>query len=279
MNIQHSIHHFSKALSEVSDDAILETRLIIQKAAGLSRPALLSHPEQELTEGELQEITEMVTLRATGYPLPYILGEWEFYGHPFTVNPSVLIPRPETELLVEEACGWLKQHPEVYTGYDIGTGSGCISISMLLENKNLHMAAVDLHRSALHTAISNAERHQVADRFFPVQSSLFSSFAEGAQLICANLPYIPSETCKTIEPARFEPLSALDGGNDGFDLYRLLFQELSNKMKKEYLILCEIEYRQRELALETAAAVFPDAEISVKEDLAGQPRLLKIERK
>ena len=276
MNIQDSIHHFSKALSDVSEDALLETRPILQKAAGLSRSAVLSHPERELTKNELKEITDMVSLRSTGYPLPYILGKWEFYGNAFIVNPTVLIPRPETELLVEEACAWLKQHPEIHTGYDIGTGSGCIAISLLLENKTLRMTAVDLHRSALCTAISNAERHQVQDRFFPVQSSLFSSFSDGAQLICANLPYIPSETCKTIEPARFEPLSALDGGDDGFKLYRLLFQQLSNKMKREYLILCEIEYRQRALALETAAAFFPDAEISVREDLAGQPRLLKI---
>ena len=278
MNLQDSIRHFSSALTKISDDALLETRLILQKAAGLSRSAVLSHPERELTENELTAIADMVQNRAAGFPLPYILGEWEFYGHSFTVNPSVLIPRPETELLVEEACAWLKHHPDVNFGYDIGTGSGCIAISLLLENKNLRMAAVDLHRSALCTAISNAERHQVADRFFPVQSSLFSSFAEGAQLICANLPYIPSETCKTIEPARFEPLSALDGGNDGFDLYRLLFQELSNKIDSKYLILCEIEYRQRELALVTDSAYFPDAAISVMEDLAGQPRLLKIER-
>ena len=252
MNIQDSIRHFSSALTEISDDALLETRLILQKAAGLSRSAVLSHPERELTENEVTAISDMVQNRAAGFPLPYILGEWEFYGHSFTVNPAVLIPRPETELLVEEACAWIKHHPYVSLGYDIGTGSGCIAISLLLENKNLRMAAVDLHRSALCTAISNAERHRVQDRFFPVQSSLFSSFTDGAQLICANLPYIPSETCKTIEPARFEPLSALDGGDDGFELYRLLFQQLSNKMKKEYLILCEIEYRQHALALESA---------------------------
>ena len=105
---------------------------------------------------------------------------------------------------------------------------------------------------------------------------LFSAFSVEPHLVCANLPYIPTETCRTIEPARFEPMSALDGGADGFELYRLLFAQLTNKIKGECLILCEIEYRQRELALETAESYFPGRSIRVLDDLAGQPRILEI---
>jgi release factor glutamine methyltransferase len=219
----------------------------------------------------------MINKRKTGFPLPYLLGEWEFYGHPFFVDPSVLIPRPETEMLVEEASGWLKRHPSVHMGFDIGTGSGCIAVSLLLEKPYLSMTAVDLHRNALMTACRNAARHNVRDRFCPVQSSLFSAFSQNVSLVIANLPYIPSRTCREIEPSRFEPLSALDGGDDGFDLYRLLFQQLSNKMNRECLILCEIEYRQRDLALMTAAEYFPDNRIDVLDDLAGLPRILRID--
>ena len=277
MNLENALRTVSSEFAGISEDPGLEARLIIQKATGLSRPVLLTHPERELTEPEWQRIRSMAEHRSGGFPLPYILGEWEFYGHSFLVDPSVLIPRPETELLVEEACGWLKRHPDVHFGYDIGTGSGCIAISLLLENRDLQMAAVDLHRNALKTASANAMRHEIRDRFHPIQSSLFSCFAKGARLICANLPYIPTETCRSIEPARFEPLSALDGGADGFDLYRLLFEQLSHTIsKEEFLILCEIEYRQRELSLQTARSFFAGCDIRVLEDLAGQPRLLRI---
>lgn len=276
MNLGDLIRRVSYDLKDITEDAALEARLIIQKATGLSRPVLLSHPELEVSEEELQKILEMTSRRETGFPLPYILGEWEFYGHSFFVDPSVLIPRPETELLVEEAAGWLKMHPSVHSGFDIGTGSGCIAISLLLERKNLQMTAVDLQRNALKTACKNAGRHNVSERFNAVQCNLFSAFTEPFSLLCANLPYIPSETCKTIDPARFEPISALDGGPDGFELYRLLFRQIADKMNKESLILCEIEYRQRETALQTAAGFFPNSRISVLNDLAGQPRVLKI---
>ena len=141
------------------------------------------------------------------------------------------------------------------------------------------MTAAHLHRNALSTAINNAEQNHVRERFFPVQSDLFSAFGPGIELVCANLPYIPSATCEVIEPARFEPLSALDGGADGFELYRRLFAQLSGKMKEDSLILCEIEYRQRELALQTAEAFFPGREIRVLNDLAGQARVLKVKSK
>ena len=277
MNSGKALYYYANEIAEFTEDALLESRLMIQKATGLSRPVLLSHPERELSSEEIDAIEKMCTRRKTGYPLPYLLGEWEFYGHSFAVNPSVLIPRPETELLVDEASGWLKQHPDIRFGFDIGTGSGCIAISLLLSHPNLQMAAIDIKRDALHTACENARKHNVSDRFLPVQCSLYSAFSASPFLICANLPYIPTETCTEIEPARFEPISALDGGSDGFEYYRLLFNQLTNKINNRSLILCEIEYRQREIALQTAEEYFTGSSISVLDDLAGQPRILKIE--
>ena len=276
MNLAEAQRAFSAELNEITDDAALEARLIIQKVTGLSRPVLLSRPERGITSAEYAGISEMCARRREGHPLPYLLGEWEFFGHSFNVDPSVLIPRPETELLVEQAAAWLKQNPEIRSGYDIGTGSGCIAVSLLLEFPDLHMTAADIKQDALRTACGNAEKHGCRSRFFPVRADLFSPFRSGAQLICANLPYIPTETCKTIEPARFEPISALDGGEDGFELYRLLFTQLQNRINQKCLILCEIEYRQRETALSAAGSFFPDCRICVLNDLAGNPRLLKI---
>lgn len=276
MNIGEALIEFSGKLAEIADDPALEARLLIQKATGLSRPVLLTHPERPVDSNTYTKIQELCKRRIHGYPLPYILGEWEFFAHSFYVGPSVLIPRPETELLVEQAASWLKSYPKFRHGFDIGTGSGCIAVSLLLAFPDLQMTAVDLKMDALRTAVRNADRHRCSGRFHPVCADLFSAFSDEPHLICANLPYIPSETCRTIEPARFEPISALDGGADGFEFYRLLFEQLMNKIKGDSLILCEIEYRQRELAIETAEAYFPDREIRVLEDLNGLPRVLSI---
>ncbi|MBQ6508246.1 MAG: peptide chain release factor N(5)-glutamine methyltransferase [Flexilinea sp.] len=276
MDLGEALQFFTTELADHTEDPALEARLLIQKATGLSRPVLLSRPEFPLDNITYTKISALCKQRQQGIPLPYLLGEWEFYGHPFFVDPSVLIPRPETELLVEQAAAWLKNYPQFRDGFDIGTGSGCIAISLLLAFPELRMTAVELKPEALRTAIRNAERHRCSDRFRPVCADLFSAISCEPRLICANLPYIPSETCRTIEPARFEPMSALDGGADGFDLYRLLFAQIANKIKGECLILCEIEYRQRELALATARAFFPGRTIRVLNDLAGMARVLEI---
>ena len=277
MNLSEALRRTRSALESVTDEAPLEAQLLVEKAAGVSRSALLTHPERELSAEQAAALAELTARRSQGTPLPYILGEWGFYGHMFRVNPAVLIPRPETELLVEEASAWLKRHPEIRMGYDIGTGSGCIAVSLLLDRPDLRMTAVDRSREALKTAVTNARNLGCGERFFPVLGDLASALCGGSALICANLPYIPSETCEDLEAARFEPLSALDGGTDGFELYRRLFADLAPRIQTGSLLLCEIEYRQEQLAADTAAAYFPNADIRVMKDLAGQPRLLRIE--
>ena len=277
MNIVEALRHTRTALSSVTDEVSLEAQLLVEKVTGLSRSALFAHPEIELSAEQSAVLAEYTASRTRGKPLPYLLGEWGFYGHMFRVNPAVLIPRPETELLVEEASAWLTRHPEIRTGYDIGTGSGCIAVSLLLAHRDLHMAAVDRSREALRTAVVNAENLGCGERFFPVLGDLASALRCGSALICANLPYIPSESCVELQAARFEPLTALDGGADGFELYRRLFADLTPKTQAGSLILCEIEYRQETLAAVTAKEFFPQADIHVLKDLAGQPRLLRIE--
>ncbi len=277
MNLSEALRRTRSALESVTDEAPLEAQLLVEKAAGVSRSALLTHPERELSAEQSAALAELTARRSQGTPLPYILGEWGFFGHMFRVNPAVLIPRPETEMLVEEASAWLKRHPEIRMGYDIGTGSGCIAVSLLLDRPDLRMTAVDRSREALKTAVANARELGCGERFFPVLGDLASALRGGSALICANLPYIPSETCGDLEAARFEPLSALDGGADGFELYRRLFADMAPRIQTGSLLLCEIEYRQEQLAAETAAAYFPNADIHVMRDLAGQPRLLRIE--
>ena len=183
MKLGDALRTFSAGLTEITEDAALETRLMIQKATGLSRPVLLSRPEIELSDEAESQIRNLCRRRREGFPLPYLLGEWEFYGHTFLVDPSVLIPRPETEMLVEQASSWLKLHPGTRHAFDIGTGSGCIAVSLLLAFPDLQVTAIDLKRDALKTACKNASLHQCSPRFHPVQGDLFSAFGPGAGLV------------------------------------------------------------------------------------------------
>ncbi len=280
MTLEEALRSLRKRLSFCSDEADFEANLILMKATGLERSVLLSHPEREMT-CEAQRVMEtLVSGREQGTPLPYLLGSRGFFGLDFKVTPAVLIPRPETEMLVETALEWLHENPDVCEGADIGTGSGCIAVSLLKTCSRLHMKAVDISEDALAVARENAASHEVCDRFLPIQGNLCEPLHPLPGLICANLPYIPSQTCAELETAKHEPLSALDGGTDGFALYREMFADISSRIPGgAMLILCEIEYRQRELAPETAALFFPQAGIRVENDLAGFPRLLRIEIK
>ena len=261
-------------------DAAVAAELLVARLLKCGRGLLSSHLDESPPEKYVEAMRRGMARLAGGEPVQYVLGEWDFRRLTLTCDKRALIPRPETEELVTRVLKFLQSHfsmddrPLVV---DVGTGSGCIAISLLLAFPDLIMTAADIRRDTLRTACGNAEKHHCRERFHAVQTDLFSAFGPGAQLICANLPYIPTETCREIEPSRYEPLTALDGGADGFELYRLLFAQLTNKIKDECLILCEIEYRQRELALETAEAFFPGRSIRVLEDLAGQPRLLRIE--
>ena len=193
------------------------------------------------------------------------------------MSPAILIPRPETELLVEEALSWLSKNPEVQTGLDVGTGSGCIAISLLKNNNSIKITALDISNEALKIARENAKSHQVSHRLDLLQSNLLSQFNGQASLICANLPYIPSQTLQTLAVTKWEPALALDGGADGLKLIRDLLSQSQKVLKAPGLILLEIEESTGEKALEAAKQAYPQASVALLKDLAGKDRLIRIE--
>lgn len=218
----------------------------------------------------------MVQLSA-GVPLPYVIGEWEFFGLPFKVNPEVLIPRPETELLVETALKWLNAHPERRRAAEVGTGSGCIAISLAVTIPDLKITATDISRDAAATARKNASIHQVQSRVRILEINLLDGLDGPFDLICANLPYIPRETLRSLTIFEREPTLALDGGENGLEIIAALLEQATDKLAKGGLALLEIESGQGEQATSLAAGLFPKAEIKVLPDLAGHPRLLVIQ--
>ncbi len=219
--------------------------------------------------------------RENGEPLPYILGHWEFYGLDFLVTPAVLIPRPETELLVEHALDWLRHHPACHRVADIGTGSGCIAIALATTIPDLQVFATDLSPQALEVARQNVAHHGVSERITFVQADLLELPDEFHSrlfdLIAANLPYIPRPTLGDLPVSRFEPILALDGGDDGLDLIRRLVHKAGDHLSPHGCLLLEIEASQGEKAIALAQDAFPQARVTVIPDLAGHDRLVLVE--
>lgn len=268
-----------KRLEPLSPDAWLEAQLLLAHVLHKSRTWVLTHPEVLLDNEEKAQLTGLLNQRATGVPLPYLLGHWEFYGLEFIVSPQVLIPRPETELLVEQALGWLKKHPSQRTAADVGTGSGCIAVCLAKETPDLRLVATDQSEPALQIAIENAARHGVADRIHFMRTNLLDGIAGPLDLVVANLPYIPSATLEELLVAKFEPISALDGGPQGLSLIEGLLNDARRWWTPGGVILLEIEAGQGESAPALARKLLPEADISLLPDLAGLPRIVKIENK
>lgn len=221
-------------------------------------------------------------------PRQYTQGFVEFFKLKFIVTPDVLIPRPETELLVEETLRSIKYYlsaiksPEILV-LDIGTGAGNIAISIAKNTSNVKIVATDVSTSALKVAKQNARIHGVKDRIQFLKSNLLQNplilnTQYSILLIVTNLPYIPTARIPYLESSvkDFEPHLALDGGEDGFELYRQLFAQISSKKIKFKLLIGEIDYTHGELAIDEAYCYFPQAEIESEKDLAHLQRILKI---
>ena len=252
---------------------------IILMAHALNRPKtwIIAHGNETLGERQKTEFFALTKRLAQGEPLPYITGKQSFYGLDFKVSPSVLIPRPETERLVDEASLWLRANPLASHALDVGTGSACIAISLAKNHPALTITALDISEDALNLAKENAQIHGVQDRIAFQQSDLLANFTGQADLICANLPYIPSATLAELSVSAWEPVNALDGGQDGLAFIRRLLEQSHAVLKTPGLILLEIESSTGEPALDLAKTSYPKANVDLLKDLAGKNRLIRIE--
>lgn len=202
-----------------------------------------------------------------------MLGEWAFFGRSYSVSPAVLIPRPETELLVEQAIALAAElnRPRIA---DVGCGSGIIAISLAAELPQAQVLALDLSRPTLIVARQNAHRHQVRVTF--LQSDLLQPLKAQFNLICANLPYIPFATLSQLGLAQWEPRLALDGGMTGLDAIRRLITQARSRLAPGGVVLLETEATLGTETLAAAREGFPDAEVTLVQDLAGKDRLVEI---
>jgi release factor glutamine methyltransferase len=260
-----------------TDTPGLDAQVLLGQILGRPRSWVLAHPEVILSKEQAEYLEQALARLEQGEPLPYVLGHWEFFGLDFTVTPQVLIPRPETELLVESALGWLRAHPGRRLGLDVGTGAGCIAVSLAVHVADLRLVASDLSSQALRVAQINLQRHSLHERVFCLQADLLPPVCQPVDIICANLPYIPSHTLQGLRVRYWQPSLALDGGADGLRLIRRLLKTAPAVLAPGGVIFLEIEQTLGAAAVQLARAEFAQSGVELIHDLAGRPRLICIQ--
>jgi len=202
-----------------------EAELLVAAVSGRSQEDLLVHPEAPLADDQERFLRSLASRRAAREPLAYLLGRTEFYSVSFQITPAAMVPRPETEILVEAA---IARAPETGLAVDVGTGCGAIAISLALQIPGLRVVGTDISRKALALAKRNCDLHHLGDRVGLVAGDLLAAIGRPADLIVANLPYVGTDEFPALAPEvrDFEPRIALDGGEDGLRVIRRLSVEL-----------------------------------------------------
>lgn len=273
----YSYKSLTSALCEIGlsvADAREEARILLETFGGADRVSLLCDREKLY---DTPKLTEAVQKRLTRYPLQYILGSWEFFGCDFKVDERCLIPRPDTELLVETA---IRDLPHGGIFADLCTGSGCIAVAILKHRTDLKAVALELFPDTLSLAVENAAQNGVSDRFIPLCADLLTQGKEQlmpfAPLsgIVSNPPYIPRATVDALEPELFfEPRAALEGGEDGLIFYRKILSDYTALLSPDAPILLEIGYDQGDALTALGETYLPHMTSEIISDLGGNPRV------
>jgi len=262
-----------------SSSARLDSELLCAQALGLGRLDLYLQFDRPLDEHELTAIRELVRRRGRGEPVAYITGSREFYGRSFAVTPDVLVPRPETETLVERALALLRMlvdGSEPARVADLGTGSGCIAITLAAQTPDIEVVATDLSSPALEVARANAQRLDAAVTF--VECSWADALSGHFDLIVSNPPYVTTAELESVDRdvRDFEPHAALLGGDLGLDAYRALLASLKENVTASRVLL-EVDPRRAAEVGAMFVAAFPGAIVTDVPDLAGRIRVVDLQ--
>ena len=276
MTIAEALEHASRQLEDSNvPDARKDASLLISFATGRDRTSIIAHPEAKLSAAEEKLFGEVVLRRALREPIQYITGHQEFYGLEFEVTPDVLIPRPETEILVEHAIGFLssKTRPRFC---EIGTGSGCITVAILSQVPHATAVASDISVAALGVAKRNASKNDVAGRLEFRRSDVFDSIPAGTfDAVVSNPPYVPEPDLQTLqaEVRDFEPTVALKGGYEGLVVVERIARAAPGRLVDGGLLLIEIGFNQ---SIKVKDMLTNDiwSAIDFLPDLQGIPRIL-----
>lgn len=260
--------------------ARLEAEILLAHVLGLGRLDLYLQFERPLTEPDLAALRSLLRRRVQGSPVAYLTGEREFFGLRFSVREGVLIPRPESELVVELALARLAAKDAPAVAADLGTGSGCIGIAIAVGSPSTWIDAVDISETAVEVASSNAAQLGVSERVTVVQGSWGRPLKGRGpyNLIVSNPPYVTIDELTALEPGvrDFEPLLALDAGQDGLAPYRELLGDLPELAVADATILLEVDPRRADAVAQLASESWPSAEPKLHSDLSGRDRVLEV---
>lgn len=268
--LEHSINIFRKAQI---DSAALDARILLCSVTGKSHEYILSRPREELSALECNNFLQLVARRVNLEPIAYITGYKEFYGRQFKVNSSVLIPRADTEVLISAILSLKLQNSKIL---ELGTGSGCIAITLLLETLDSHVVATDISKEALLVANKNAAIYNIGDRLKLVSSNWFNNIKQGQfDIIVSNPPYIAKYEKNLVarETILYEPYLALFAENNGLDAYEYIAKQAKNFLAKDGWIILEIGFNQ----YEAVTQIFTWQNYTIAEtykDLAGYRRVI-----
>jgi release factor glutamine methyltransferase len=275
-----TLKHASQILAAaVCDSPHLDSEVLLAHVLGQDRAWLYAHPEHVLSPSQSSAYQSLVSRRARREPVAYLTEHKEFYALDFYVTPDVLIPRPETELLVEHAIQWMKTSCVSGTIADVGTGTGAIAVTLALHLPQAQVIATDISPATLIVTRRNAARHGVANRVFPLQADLLAPLSEPLGLIVANPPYLSHAELSTASPevVHWEPRAALDGGPDGLAVIRRLLSMTSDRLASGGALLVEIGADQGCGVLDLARCYFPGATVEIAKDYANRDRLLFVQ--
>jgi release factor glutamine methyltransferase len=256
------------------DEADLDARLLAEHALGWTTERYIVDGRQAEPAEFTERYDALVARRVAREPYAYIVGHEEFWALDFEVTPAVLIPRPETELVVEIALELIPDGAHASIG-DVGTGSGCIAIAIAHDRPNAAVTAIDISSSALAVARRNAERHGVTSRVKFREGDLFAGVSERFDLIVSNPPYVPERDRPTIqaEVGRYEPATALFAGADGLDAIKRLLADAPSRLKPDAYLVFEFGYGQADAIGDLIANARGLAPIAIRADLQGIPRV------
>lgn len=262
-------------------DSNLEAEVLLRHALQYDRAHFYASLREQLTSEKLEIVKGLASRRTQGEPLAYITQHKEFYGLDFCVTPAVLIPRQETELLVDEALKFaVERGDENISVADIGTGSGAIAVSVAVNLPQAKVYATDCSKEALRIADLNRRKHGVTDRITLLEGDLLEPLPLPVDLIVSNPPYISSDLLPGLAPeVRHEPPLALDGGKEGLEVINRLLEQAPSKLNAGGSILVEISPEQLNAVRDLARAYFPDSVFECHSDLSGLPRCVAVSTK
>ncbi|MDO8577960.1 MAG: peptide chain release factor N(5)-glutamine methyltransferase [Dehalococcoidales bacterium] len=276
IKIKEALEHGRRtfAASDIEDPK-LEAEVLLRHVLNIDRVRLYLDTGRELSAAEYATYRLVLKRRLNGEPSAYITGHREFFGLDFYVDYRVLIPRPETEIMVETALEFASARP-VHLIADIGTGSGAVAVSLATRLTRATIYAVDISDEALTVAAENARKHGVSDRIRFLRGDLLAPIPEAVDMIIANLPYVKEAELREVNTWGYEPALALDGGKDGLDVIRRLIGQLKGKLKPGGALLMEIGAGQGSAVTEILADTFPRSELRLISDGAGFDRVVTL---